>query len=257
MQINFKSFIANLLGERLLHKACDRLKTRVLWLWYASWCDTGLCFLSCSWQLSRRFRAVQGPDPEELWAAASPRQGTPILQEKSQAWLMTVEQSGTEEGRGMDWGAIKEPPEPPDMWGWPLGSLVWLQDSEVEPLSCSPEDLTGGTERKQLLWNRVEFSSGKACSIMSLCYLGFRNYPLQILGWDREDQGHAKIIFASSMCSLWWAGLATLPLISVWQGEKCSHSDAKLRNWLEESSAAVKAAPTLPCAFPSPYPASS
>jgi len=113
-----------------------------------------------------------------------------------------VEWKGTEEGRGMDWGAIQDPVEPPDTLGWPLGSVVWLQGSEVEPLSCSPEDLTRGTERKQLLWNRVEFSSGKACSITSLCYLGFRNYPLQILGQDKEEQGHARKIFASSVCSL-------------------------------------------------------
>lgn len=247
MQINFKSFIANLLGERLLHKACNRLKTRVLWLWNASWRDTRLCLLSRGRQLSGRFWAVQGLDLEELCVDATSRQGNPILQEKSRAWPMTVEGRGMEEGRGMDWGVTQELP---DMW-------VWLQDSEVEPLSCSPEDLTRGTERKQLLGNRVEFSSRKVCSIMSLCYLGFRNYPLQILGQDREDQGHAKIIFASSACSLWWAGLATLLLLSAWQREKCWHGDAKLRNQLVESSAAEEAAPTLPCVPPSPHPTSS
>ena len=61
---------------------------------------------------------------------------------------MTVEWRGTEEGRGMDWGVIQEPPEPPDTWGRWLGFVVWLRDSEVEPLLCSPEDLTRATERK-------------------------------------------------------------------------------------------------------------
>lgn len=133
MQINFKSFIANLLGERLLHKACDRLKTRVLWLWNASWRDTRLYLLSRGWQLSGRFRAVQGSDLEELCLAASPRQGEPCSPGKESG---LTHDSGAERdgGRKRDGlGGDQEPPEPPDMWRWPL----WF-GCETRRLSICP-----------------------------------------------------------------------------------------------------------------------
>lgn len=213
MQINFKSFIAGLLGERLLH----RLKTRVLLLWNASWHDTRLCLLSLGWQLGGRLWALQGSELEEFCGAASIRQGTPVLLEKKSG-LDSWQWSG-EEGRRMYWGVIQEPLESPGTHGWLLGFLSWLWGLKVGPLSCSPGDLTRGTEMKKLLRDRVEFSSEKACSITHLCCLGFKNYLLQILGQDREEQGRVKIIFTSTLCLMWCAGLATLPLISVWQGK--------------------------------------
>lgn len=42
-----------------------------------------------------------------------------------------------------------------------------------------------------------------------------KNYLLQILGQDREEQRHVKLVLASTLFSVWCAGLATLPLVSI------------------------------------------
>lgn len=141
---------------------------------------------------------------------------------KKKQKLGLVHDSGVGKARGRQRAPFRcdaEDPRAPSTWGWLLGFVSWLWDLEVEPLPCSPEDLTRATETKESLRDRAEFSSEKACSITSLCYLGFKNYLLWILGQDREEQGHIKIIFASTLCSTWCARLATLPLISVWQGK--------------------------------------
>lgn len=238
MQINFKSFFASLLGERLLH----RLKTRVLLLWNASWCDTRLCLLSLGWQLSGRLWVLQGPDLEEFCGAASTRHGTAILLGKKKKNLGLIHDSGVERARERQRAVFRcdtgEPRVPLHM-GVTAGFVPWLWNLEVEPLPCSPEDLTRATETKELLRVRVELSSEKVCSIIVLCYLGFKNYLLQILGQDREEQGHVKIIFASTLCLAWCARLATFHSFLPDRG-KCSQGNAKLRNYLEESSGAVK-----------------
>lgn len=156
--------------------------------------------------------------------------------------LGLIHDSGVERARERQRAVFRcdtgEPRVPLHM-GVTAGFVPWLWNLEVEPLPCSPEDLTRATETKELLRVRVELSSEKVCSIIVLCYLGFKNYLLQILGQDREEQGHVKIIFASTLCLAWCARLATFHSFLPDRG-KCSQGNAKLRNYLEESSGAVK-----------------